>query len=83
MDAEASAITIRAVAAKRGRRRRAQHDIAANAQPISMPMAMQNDNTPGMRRQHGDEIGRLDQRQTNALAQDDRSHRIFDHLMVE
>src|SRR5271169_4145293 len=83
MNVKAAVILVHVGSAERGRRRGAQDDVPANADPIPMAMAVEHDNTPCMRCQNRYEIRRIDQCQADALAQADRSHWIFDDLMME
>src|SRR5271169_4978711 len=83
MNVKAAAILVHATGAERRRRRGAQDDVSADADPIPMAMAVEDDNTLRMRRQHRYEIRRIDQCQTDALTQADRDHWIFDDLMME
>ena len=84
MDVETSTILFRSVGgAQRRRRRGAQNDIAAGPDPIRMPMAVENEDTRGIRRDRRQNVRSIDQGETDAVAQTDRSHRILHDLMVK
>ena len=84
MDVETSTILFLAVGgAQRHRRRGAQDDIAAGPDPIRVPMAVENEDTRGIRRDRRQNVRSIDQGETDAVAQTDRSHRILHDLMVK
>src|SRR5262245_38715963 len=84
VDVETSTILFRSVrGAQRRRRRGTQNDIAAAPDPIRMPMAVENEDTRGIRRDRRQNVRSIDQGETDAVAETDRSYRILHDLMVK
>src|SRR4029434_3279657 len=84
VDVETSTILFRSVGGTQRRRRRgAQNDIATGPDPIRMPMAVENEDTRGIWRDRRQNVRSIDQGETDAVAQTDRSHWILHDLMVK
>jgi len=64
-------------------RRGAQNDIAAGADPIRMPMAVEDDDTRGIGLDGCQKVGGVDQCETDAVAEVDRSDGILHDLMMK
>src|SRR5215510_7937498 len=64
-------------------RRGAQDNIAAGANPIRMPMSMQDGDTRGMGRDGCQKVWGVDECETDAVAEVDRSDGILYDLMME
>ncbi len=65
------------------RRRRAQHDAAARADPVVVPMAVEDHHARSMARDRRQNVGGVHERQGNPVAQLDRADGILDDVMVE